>query len=70
MLFSVPMARLPNTTAHSVLSSILDELCCSRYNNLEPTEEGSTVRVSLGFVIRQLNKVLSLLSNAIYIQST
>ena len=35
MLFSVPMARLPSTTAHSVLSSELDESCWSRYSNLD-----------------------------------
>lgn len=35
MLFSVPMARLPSTTAHSVLSSRLEVRCWSRYSNLE-----------------------------------
>ena len=35
MLFSVPMARLPSTTAHSVRSSELDEPCWSRYSNLD-----------------------------------
>lgn len=34
MLFSVPIARLPSTTEHSVRSSRLEELCWSRYSNL------------------------------------
>lgn len=33
-LFSVPMARLPRTTAHSVLSSVLELSCWSKYSNL------------------------------------
>lgn len=53
MLFSVPMARLPSTTAHSVRSSRLDELCWSRYNNLEPMDTHThkskvTVKVLIG----------------------
>lgn len=34
MLFSVPIARLPSTTEHSICSSTLEELCCKRYSNL------------------------------------
>lgn len=34
ILFSVPIARLPSTTEHSICSSTLEELCCKRYSNL------------------------------------
>lgn len=39
MLFSVPIARLPSTTEHSICSSTLEELCCKRYSNLGSWEQ-------------------------------
>lgn len=39
MLFSVPIARLPSTTEHSICSSTLEELCCKRYSNLGSSEQ-------------------------------
>lgn len=44
MLFSVPMARLPSTTEHSVRSSKLDELCWSKYSNLQPVKKTCVIK--------------------------
>lgn len=42
MLFSVPMARLPRTTEHSVRNSRLEVFCWSRYSNLQAVKKKCT----------------------------
>lgn len=60
-MFSVPMARLPRTTAHSVLSSVLEVSCWSKYSNLQTQvflEENSYGRENLSLKENNLNPAM------------